>query len=163
MEFTYKAIGIIHTGLTSQENTPIQGVFSKEPGSIELFPEYADGLKDIEGFSHLHLTYHFDRSEGGRLRQKPFLDGSKERGIFATMHYNRPNPIGLSIVELLGVRGNVLEVRGADVLDGTPLLDIKPYVRRFDVRDGARCGWFDERDVDTMDAGGFIPKELAGR
>ncbi len=162
MEFTFKAIGIIHSGFTVKEDTPIQGVFSGEKGTVELFPEYADGLKDIEGFTHLYLIYHFDRDEGYSLRQKPFLDGSTERGIFATRHFHRPNHIGLSIVELLGVKGNVLEIGGVDVLDGTPLLDIKPYVRQFDCRKNVRSGWFDERNIGAMDVKDFTPKALNG-
>ncbi len=161
MEFTYKAIGIIHSGFTEREHTPIQGVYSKEKGSVELFPEYADGLKDIEGFSHLYLIYHFDRAVEHSLLQKPFLDGRSERGIFATRHFNRPNHIGLSIVDLLGVKGNVLEVGGIDVLDGTPLLDIKPYVREFDHRDDVRCGWYDKLDDHSTSV--HTPDGLKGR
>jgi len=160
MEFTYKAIGVIRSPFTGQGETPIQGAFSKAKGIVELFPEYVAGLKDIEGFSHLYLIYHFDRAVEHCLVQKPFLDGSRERGIFATRHYSRPNHIGLSIVELLSVNGNVLEIGGVDVLDGTPLLDIKPLVRQFDFRDNVRCGWVDERDVESMDLRGFTPDEL---
>jgi tRNA-Thr(GGU) m(6)t(6)A37 methyltransferase TsaA len=140
--------------------TPIQGVFSQGKGSVEIFPEYGGGLKDIEGFSHLHLIYHFDRAEKHCLVQKPFLDGKNDRGIFATRHYNRPNHIGLSIVELLSVKGNVLEIGGVDILDGTPLLDIKPFVRQFDERECVRSGWFDERHIDEMGVRRFTPEEL---
>jgi tRNA (adenine37-N6)-methyltransferase len=142
LEFLYKAIGLIHSPFKEKAHTPIQGVFSVEKGTVVLFPEYAEGLKDIEGFSHLYLIYHFDRADEHSLIRKPFLD-TVERGIFATRHYNRPNHIGLSIVELLSVKNGVLEVGGVDVLDGTPLLDIKPYVKRFDLREDARSGWFD--------------------
>jgi tRNA-Thr(GGU) m(6)t(6)A37 methyltransferase TsaA len=160
MEFCYKAIGIIHSGFTEKSATPIQGVFSEGKGSVELFPEYAGGLKDIEGFSHLYLIYHFDRAEKHCLVQKPFLDGKNEKGIFATRHYNRPNHIGLSIVELLAAKYNVLEIGGVDILDGTPLLDIKPYVRHFDIREDVRSGWFDERHIDEMNVRHFTPEAL---
>ena len=160
MEFTYKAIGIIHSRFMQKEHTPIQGAFSEEPGTVEIFPEYAAGLKDIEGFSHIYLIYHFDRAEQHCLLQKPFLDGQCEHGIFATRHYNRPNHIGLSIVELLGVHGNMLEVAGVDVLDGTPLLDIKPLVPQFDFRDGVRGGWVDKQDLAAKGKNGFTPHGL---
>ncbi len=160
MEFIYKAIGIIHSCCTDKSSTPIQSVFSKEKGTVEVFQEYAGGLRDIEGFSHLYLIYHFDRAEAHCLTQKPFLDGARERGIFATRHFNRPNHIGLSLVELTGVKDNILEICGVDILDGTPLLDIKPYVRQFDIRENVRSGWFDERHIESMDVKSYTPKEL---
>ncbi len=162
MEFIYKAIGTIHSGFYEQSTTPIQSVFSDAKGTVEIFPDYSKGLKDIEGFSHIFLIYHFDRAMEHCLVQKPFLDGSSERGIFATRHYNRPNHIGLSLVELTGVKGNVLEISGVDILDGTPLLDIKPYVRQFDIRDNVRSGWFDERHIESMDVKSYTPRELKG-
>ncbi len=160
MEFAYKAIGIIHSPFTKKEDTPIQGSFSDARGTVELLPDYAAGLKDIEGFSHLYLIYHFDRAAEHCLIQKPFLDNKVGRGIFATRHYNRPNHIGLSIVGLRGVNGNVLEVAGIDVLDATPLLDIKPLVRQFDFRANVRCGWVDEQDLSAKGARGFTPHNL---
>ncbi|OPY27174.1 MAG: S-adenosyl-L-methionine-binding protein [Methanocella sp. PtaU1.Bin125] len=163
MEVTYKTIGVIRSEFKRKDCTPIQSVFSKARGTVELFPEYADGLKDIEGFSHLYLIYHFDQAESCSITHKPFLDGSRERGIFAIRHFNRPNPIGLSIVELAGVRGNVLEIAGVDILDGTPVLDIKPYVRQFDVRENVRSGWVDERRVEFMDVKSFTPGDLSER
>lgn len=144
MDICFKAIGTIHSPYTKKDETPIQGAFSDAYGTVEIFPEYAEGLKDIQGFSHLYLIYYFNRAETHSLIQKPFLDSSKSRGIFATRHYNRPNHIGLSIVELLSVKGNVLEIGSVDILDGTPLLDIKPYVKKFDLRKSAKSGWFDE-------------------
>ncbi len=146
-EICYKPIGIIHTGFKNQGDTPIQSALSDADGIAEVFPEYAAGLKDIEGFSHIFLIYHFHRSKGFSLVEKPFLDMKKERGVFAIRHFNRPTPIGLSIVELKSVKGNILEIRGADMLDGTPLLDIKPYIRQFDCRENARSGWVDEQEV----------------
>lgn len=162
MEFSYKAIGMIHSGFNDQSTTPIQSVFSDAKGTVEIFPECSKGLKDIEGFSHIFLIYHFNRATEHCLVQKPFLDGSHERGIFATRHFNRPNHIGLSLVELLKVNGNLLEIGGVDILDGTPLLDIKPYVRQFDIRDNVRSGWFDERRIESIDVKSYTPKELKG-
>lgn len=162
MEFTYRAIGIIHSPYQDQADTPVQGAFSPAGGSVEVFPEYAAGLRDIEGFSHLYLIYHFDRAVGHCLVQKPFLD-REEHGIFATRHFSRPNHIGLSIVELLGVRGSVLDVGGIDVLDGTPLLDIKPLVRQFDFRDNVRCGWVDGQQIGGGRGGNAMtPRGLGG-
>ena len=141
-EIIYKPIGIIHTPYTRKEVTPIQGCFSpNNQGYIELFPEYVAGLKDIEGFSHLILIYHFHKAEGFQLVAKPFLDKEK-RGIFATRYFPRPNPIGLSIVKLYKINGPILEVGEVDMLDGTPLLDIKPYVPQFDIKENVKNGWY---------------------
>ena len=130
---------------------------------MELYPEYVPGLKDLESFSHVILVYHFHRATGCTLLQKPFLDGEKERGIFAIRHFNRPNPIGISIVELLAIKGNVLEVCGVDVLDKTPLLDIKPYVRQFDHREEAKSGWVDEQQIEDIEGENSTPKALRRR
>ena len=160
MEVTYQIIGYIHSEFKNKDHTPVQSVFSTSEGTVEVLPEYARGLKDIEGFSHLVLIYHFNQVTGYTLLQKPFIDGSKERGIFAIRHCNRPNPIGMSIVELIGVEGNRMKIRGVDVLDGTPLLDIKPYVRQFDHRDNVRSGWVDEQSLENKPQGGFTPEGL---
>ncbi|PKO23277.1 MAG: tRNA (N6-threonylcarbamoyladenosine(37)-N6)-methyltransferase TrmO [Chloroflexi bacterium HGW-Chloroflexi-1] len=123
---------------------PIQPVFSQALGQVEVSPKYTEGLQDIEGFSHIILLYALHRSSGSALRVKPFLD-HELRGLFATRHPRRPNPIGLSVVRLLARRGSRLEVEGVDMLDGTPLLDIKPYVPDFDFRADAHAGWYDNR------------------
>jgi tRNA-Thr(GGU) m(6)t(6)A37 methyltransferase TsaA len=116
-------------------------VFSREAqGEVEVFAEFAAGLADIELFSHIYLLYAFDRAATYRLKVVPFLD-QQERGVFATRAPCRPNPVGLTIVELKGREGRRLRVAGIDVLDGTPLLDIKPYVPAFDCRTGASSGW----------------------
>jgi tRNA-Thr(GGU) m(6)t(6)A37 methyltransferase TsaA len=109
-------------------------------GTAEVWPEYEDGLSDLSGFSHVFLLYHFHRVHAARLRVTPFLD-KEPRGVFATRAPCRPNPIGLSIVRLTGIECTTLHIEGIDVLDGTPLLDIKPYVPEFDERDGASVGW----------------------
>ena len=112
-------------------------------GTVELFPEFADGLKDLDGFSHLILLYHFHESRGYKLIVTPFLD-SEPRGVFATRAPKRPNPIGLSIVRLVQVRGYTLDIENVDILDGTPLLDIKPYVPEFDHQENCRIGWLEQ-------------------
>ncbi len=160
MTITYWPIGIIHSGHTRQEDTPIQGIYNPAPGTIEVFEEYAEGLADIESFSHLILLYHFHRATGNALVQAPFLDGEKERGIFSIRHFNRPNPIGISIVDLKSVRGNILEISGCDILDGTPILDIKPYVYQFDHRDDVASGWVDGTHIDDIREWNATPKQL---
>jgi tRNA-Thr(GGU) m(6)t(6)A37 methyltransferase TsaA len=140
---TFTPIGTIHSPFTDLEGMPIQPAGAREAiGTVVIDPAYEAGLQDLEGFSHIHLLYHFHRAAQMRLRVVPFLD-SREHGIFATRAPSRPNPIGLSIVELLEVRGNRLTVRGIDVLDGTPLLDIKPYFEAFDRVEGSRSGWLE--------------------
>jgi tRNA (adenine37-N6)-methyltransferase len=137
-------IGIIRTPFTEKTRTAIQPTRSQATGSVEVDAAYAEGLGDLEGFSHIILLYVFHCSAGYALRVKPFLD-SQPRGLFATRHPCRPNPIGLSIVRLVARRGDALEVEGVDMLDGTPLLDIKPYVPDFDVRTDTRAGWYETR------------------
>jgi tRNA-Thr(GGU) m(6)t(6)A37 methyltransferase TsaA len=144
MEFIMRPIGIIQSPFTVKEQTPIQPTRSKAVGLVEVYPEFAPGLQDLDGFSHIILLYAFHRSNAYSLRVQPFLD-QQERGLFATRYPSRPNPIGLSVVRLVGIKDNSLTVEGIDVLDQTPLLDIKPYVPDFDVRDDARTGWYETR------------------
>jgi tRNA-Thr(GGU) m(6)t(6)A37 methyltransferase TsaA len=144
MEFIMKPIGVIHSPFTDKSQMPIQASRSQGIGQVEVYPEFAEGLQDVEGFSHLILLYAFHCSSGYTLRVKPFLD-DQWRGLFATRYPCRPNPLGLSVVRLLEQRDNVLEIEGVDVLDGTPLLDIKPYVPEFDVRMETRTGWYARR------------------
>lgn len=126
--------------------TPIQPIYAKGcQGRAEVFPEFADGLCDVEGFSHVYLIYHFHQTGPAKLRVKPFLQ-DVERGVFATRAPCRPNAIGLSVVELVRREGTVLYLDGVDVLDGTPLLDIKPYTAKFDCIEATRNGWQDEID-----------------
>lgn len=141
MSTSLRPIGVIHTRFATKEVAPIQGAFHPEHlGIVEVFDDFADGLRDIEGFSHLILLYLFDRAAPVELVRRTFL-GDVPRGLFATRHPARPNPIGLTAVRLLGCDGTRLEVGGIDVLDGTPLLDIKPYVPRFDAFPEASEGW----------------------
>ena len=149
-EIKYKPIGIIHSEFIEKENTPIQGVFAKDArGEVEVFPQYADGLKDIDGFSHIILIYHYHLSRGYSLISMPFLE-DEQHGIFSIRHFNRPNPVGLSVVKLEKVKGNILEISEVDILDGTPLLDIKPFVPLFDNRDDAKSGWLSNPHLDMV-------------
>ena len=145
----YEPIGVIRSGHTKPEETPIQPVYSEGcEGQVEMFPEFAAGLRDVEGFSHIYLVYHMHKADVPRLVVKPFLQ-DVERGIFATRAPCRPNPIGFSIVKLMRCEGNILYLDNVDVLDGTPLLDIKPYTARFDRIEDTRNGWQDEVDEAT--------------
>jgi tRNA-Thr(GGU) m(6)t(6)A37 methyltransferase TsaA len=135
-----KPIGIIHSPFKSKQETPIQPFRSKAEGEIEVFKEYERGLDDIESFSHLILIYKFHKSRGFSLKVKPIMD-ERLRGLFATRAPRRPNQIGLSVVKLIRRRGNILFVNGIDVIDGTPLLDIKPYVPEFNSGEEVRTCW----------------------
>jgi tRNA (adenine37-N6)-methyltransferase len=137
----YKPIGTIRTPFKDLAGMPIQPVGARHTrGTVEVDAPYRAGLKDLDGFSHVILLYHFHRSRGYDLRVTPFLD-TNPRGLFATRAPKRPNPIGLSVVRLLGIRGRTVTVEGVDVADGTPLLDIKPYVPEFDHPGPTRIGW----------------------
>ena len=149
-EITFKPIGTVSSPFKQPQGTPIQAAASKEAqGVIDILPEYQEGLQDLEGFSHLILLYHFHLSAGFSLKVKPFLD-EQIRGVFATRAPARPNPIGFSVVRLERVAGTRLYIREVDIVDGTPLLDIKPYIPRFDCREGARSGWL-EKNLEKLD------------
>ena len=138
---TYKSIGVVHSPFKEPKNVPIQAAASKSTsGTLEIYPEYAEGLHDIEDFSHLILLYHFHLIEGCSFLVKPFLDDNL-RGVFATRSPARPNKIGLSVVRLIGIKNNVLQIQDVDIIDGTPLLDIKPFVPDFDCRNTNKIGW----------------------
>lgn len=140
---SFRPVGIIRSKHTDGDQTPIQPVYAKGcDGRAEIFAEFAEGLLDIEGFSHLYLIYYFDRAGPASLIVKPFLDDI-EHGVFATRFPCRPNAIGLSVVELIRREDNILYLGGLDVLDRTPLLDIKPYRPKFDVYRTASNGWYD--------------------
>jgi tRNA-Thr(GGU) m(6)t(6)A37 methyltransferase TsaA len=140
---TYHPIGIIHTPFTQREGMPIQTTRSAAAGRVEVDPAYRAALADLDGFSHIILLYHFHRADSPQLTVRPFLDDTPH-GLFSTRHPHRPNPIGLSVVQLDRLElnpGPVLYVTGVDMLDGSPLLDIKPYIPKFDVHDATRTGW----------------------
>jgi len=139
-----KPIGIIHTPYKEPKGIPIQGKFEKGIiGRVELFPEYSQGLKDIEGFSHIILVYYFNRSKDEKLISKPFLE-DEPHGIFAIRSPHRPNHIGFSIVKIEKIKDNNITFSEVDILDHTPLLDIKPYVSHFDSRENVKNGWLDK-------------------
>ncbi len=142
---TYQPIGVIHSPFTDPKDMPIQPLGARGvKGTVELGAQFEAGLKDLEGFSHIILLYHFHLSKGYSLHVVPFLD-DVERGVFATRAPRRPNPVGLSIVRLLAVSGCHLSIEDVDVVDGTPLIDIKPFVPYFDHRDNASSGWLTTR------------------
>ena len=137
----YKSIGVIHTPFKDIKGMPIQPMGARGiQGIVQIEPEYVQGVQDLEGFSHLILIYHFHLSEGYSLQVKPFMDDVLH-GVFATRAPKRPNPIGISIVKLIKVEGGTLHIEDVDIVDGTPLLDIKPYVPEFDSQKAERIGW----------------------
>lgn len=155
-EINYRPIGIIRSPYKETEGTPIQTTGAKGvSGRVEILPDYAEGLKDLGGFSHIILLYHFHISKGYSLTVKPFLDDTP-RGVFSTRAPKRPNAIGLSVVRLVKIEGATLHIKDVDTVDSTPLLDIKPYVPEFDSREAERIGWLTgiaekaaETDADT--------------
>lgn len=158
-EITYKPIGIIHSPFKEPKGTPIQPEGARGiDGTVKVFAEYAGGLKDVEGFSHIILVYHFHLSKGASLTAKPFMD-REPRGVFAMRGPSRPNPIGISTVRLVRIEKTILYIQDVDIVDGTPLLDIKPYVPRFDVKEVDKIGWLEENvnNVDRLkDDGRFV-------
>jgi tRNA-Thr(GGU) m(6)t(6)A37 methyltransferase TsaA len=143
MKIEYRQIGTIHTPFKSIEGMPIQPAGAESaPGTVEVSPEYAEGLKDLDGFSHIILVYHFHEATESTLIVTPFMD-DQPRGVFATRAPRRPNPIGISVVRLLEIDGRTLKVENVDILDGTPLIDIKPYVPEFDQYPADRVGWLE--------------------
>jgi tRNA-Thr(GGU) m(6)t(6)A37 methyltransferase TsaA len=142
---TYHQIGVIHSPFKDAKGMPIQPSGAKGiSGTIVIKENYIEGLKDLEGFSHIILIYHFHLSDGYSLMVKPFLD-DKLHGVFATRAPKRPNPLGISIVRLLRIEGNILSVEDVDIIDGTPLLDIKPYVPEFDSVQTEKIGWLSQK------------------
>jgi tRNA-Thr(GGU) m(6)t(6)A37 methyltransferase TsaA len=141
----YKPIGIIRSPFKDIKGMPIQPIGAKGVrGRIEIEPEYVDGLKDLVGFSHIILVYHFHLSMGFSLEVKPFMD-DRLHGVFATRAPRRPNPVGLSVVRLVRMKGRTLYIEDVDIVDRTPLLDIKPYVPEFDLIKVEREGWLLKR------------------
>jgi tRNA-Thr(GGU) m(6)t(6)A37 methyltransferase TsaA len=154
----YRSIGIIHSPFKSPEGTPIQPSAAKGVrGEVDVYPEFAEGLEDLEGFSHIILLYHFHLSKKYNLKVKPFLD-DEHHGLFATRAPARPNPIGLSVVRLTKIDDQKLHVLDMDIVDKTPLLDIKPYIAEFDVRVVDKIGWLEKKTKEikkTVDDGRF--------
>ncbi len=149
-EITLKPIGVIHSPYKNSSGVPIQpAVADDAQGTVEVYEQYAAGLQDLDGFERIWLLYWFHRASEANLLVKPYLD-TVERGLFATRAPSRPNPIGLSSVRFLGIDGNILKITEFDILDGTPLLDIKPYASKFDCFNVTRNGWLDNvKDINT--------------
>jgi len=149
-KITFYPIGIIHSPHNDLTGMPIQPkAAAGVKGSVVVDPDYQEGLRDLEGFSHVILLFHFHQAKSPDMLVKPFLDDVK-RGLFATRAPRRPNGIGISVVRLLAVKRNILEIENVDILDGTPLLDIKPYVPDFDHQEEFRIGWL-EKSKDKID------------
>jgi tRNA-Thr(GGU) m(6)t(6)A37 methyltransferase TsaA len=143
MKIEYRPIGVVHSPFAEIERMPIQPSRAKAiSGTVEVSPEFQEGLQDLEGFSHIILLYHLHKAAGYSLKVVPFLD-TEPRGVFATRAPKRPNPIGLSVLRLNGIQGNTLSVSDLDILDETPVLDIKPFVPDFDTRSETRTGWLE--------------------
>jgi len=143
--FGFESIGLIHTAYENPEGTPIQpNAAADSQGTIVLHPVLVEGLRDLDGFSHIILIYVFDQISQPMLLVKPFMD-DQEHGVFATRAPARPNPIGMSVVRLLKIEGNRLTFSGADMLNNTPLLDIKPYAPPFEPQTVERIGWLTKR------------------
>ncbi|MEE4256107.1 MAG: tRNA (N6-threonylcarbamoyladenosine(37)-N6)-methyltransferase TrmO [Bacteroidales bacterium] len=158
-KITFKPIGVIRSGFKQAPGTPIQAGTAKHIGAqIEIFDAYAEGLHDLDGFSHIILLYYFHLSSGHKLKVIPFMD-SVERGVFATRAPGRPNSIGFAVVELISIEGNILHFKGTDMIDGTPVLDIKPYVPDFDHQNVVKTGWLEKKVKnlpDKTDDGRFL-------
>ncbi len=141
----FETIGVIRSPFSDTKGMPIQPQAAVGVrGSVELDPRFAEGLRDLDGFSHITLLYHFHRSKPHSLLVKPFLDNTL-RGVFATRVPSRPSSIGISTVRLIGIEGTTILIEEVDILDGTPVLDIKPFIPSFDNRETDRIGWFAER------------------
>jgi len=160
-EIRYKPIGVIRSPFKEAKGTPIQSKAAEDTeGIIEVFPELAEGLEDLEGFSHIILIYHFHLSNRPALKVIPYMD-EKTHGVFATRAPNRPNPIGISIARLVKVEKNKIYIKDIDAVEGTPLLDIKPYVPEFDIKNVERIGWLKKNVCKlntTKDDGRFVNK-----
>ena len=142
MKIELKQIGIIHSPFKTKEETPIQPFKSESIGRVEVFKDFEEGLEGIEQFSHVILVYYFHKIKDEQLKVKPYLQ-NKIHGVYATRHPHRPNHLGISVVDLVKREKNVLIVKHIDMLDGSPLIDIKPYVSAFDKRENVRNGWLE--------------------
>ncbi|MBN2015057.1 MAG: tRNA (N6-threonylcarbamoyladenosine(37)-N6)-methyltransferase TrmO [Candidatus Altiarchaeota archaeon] len=140
----YTPIGRIHTPYRLGDEVPRQAALSETEGLIEVYPEYAEGLKDLEGFTHIIVLYLFDKIRGYDLTVTTPWD-EKQRGLFATRAPRRPNPIGISTVEIKEIKENKIKIKGVDMLDQTPLLDIKPYIPEIDERKNTKTGWIEDK------------------
>ena len=154
-KISFESIGLIRSPHKELLKIPIQPIFCDGiEGTVILNARYVDGLKNLDGFSHIYLFYYFNKSQKTRLRLKPYL-ADQEHGIFATRAPHRPNKLGMSLVRLVKIEDNILHVKDLDILDGTPLLDIKPYIQRFDSRESVKSGWQDAVSNDVASVRGL--------
>lgn len=152
MQIAYQPIGTIHTPFTELSGMPIQPTSENSAkGYIDIHPEFVEGLKDLEGFSHIYLIYHLHEVTKSKLTVTPFLD-TEQHGVFATRAPSRPNPIGLSLVKLISIDQARIHVEQIDVLDGTPLLDLKPFIPTFEPFEDIRTGWLDNANKTVQNA-----------
>ena len=151
-EVVYKPIGVVHSPFKMPQDVPIQSVAAEGViGYVEVAQKYVEGLKDVDGFSHLILIYHCHLAQEYSLLVRPFLD-ERLHGVFSTRAPSRPNPIGVSVVRLIKIEKNILHIQDVDIIDGTPLLDIKPFVPEFDQRKAERIGWL-TKNIDKLHSG----------
>jgi len=151
-DIVYKPIGVVHSPFKEPQDVPIQSVAAEGVmGYVEVAGEYVEGLRDVEGFSHLILVYHCHLAQDYSLLVRPFLD-ERLHGVFSTRAPSRPNPIGVSVVRLIKIEKNILHIQDVDIIDGTPLLDIKPFVPEFDQRKAERIGWL-TKNIDKLHSG----------
>ncbi len=151
-KIVFRPVGIVRSPFQQEGGTPIQPTFAKGArGTVVVCAEYQKALTDLDGFTHIWLLYHLDRAKPWKPLVVPYRD-TREHGLFATRSPSRPNGIGMSVVRLISVKGNELEIEGVDILDNTPLIDIKPYVAAFDAVPNTRAGWFDDNVVDRRTA-----------
>ena len=149
-EIIYSQIGTVHTDYKSKDGMPIQSAFADgSRATVEIKKDYIDGLLGLDEFSHIYLLYHFHLMKSRKLVTKPFMR-DLDRGVFAIRSPVRPNGIGLSIVRLEKIEDNILYINDVDIIDGTPLLDIKPYITRFDIRTNVKNGWIEGRTEDRQ-------------
>ena len=151
-EVVYKPIGVVHSPFKVPQDVPIQSVAAEGVmGYVEVAREYVEGLRDVDGFSHLILIYHCHLAQDYSLLVRPFLD-ERLHGVFSTRAPSRPNPVGVSVVRLTRMEKNILHIQDVDIIDGTPLLDIKPFVPEFDQRKAERIGWL-TKNIDKLHSG----------
>ena len=151
----FQPIGVIRSPHKELAKIPIQPVFCKGiEGKLIVNSQYIDGIKELQEFSHIYLFYYFNHSQKTHLQVKPYLS-DKKHGIFATRAPHRPNKLGMSLVRLVRIETNIIHIKDIDVLDNTPLLDIKPYIQRFDSRKNAKSGWQDSISDDAADERGI--------
>ena len=148
-EYSVKSIGTIKTEYETSNNTPIQPTFSESIGRAVVLPEYIPGLESLNAFSHIYLIYWFHKARKPSLLVRPYLD-KEQHGLFATRAPARPNPIGISIVQIMRIKNDTIVFKGADMLNNTPLLDLKPYTSRFDYRENVRDGWLSGKDTEKI-------------